>query len=102
MFKLFASKVTCPPGADPKSEICKNLANDSSVPSTIYNVSNTLLWFAGVIAIIIIIVSGIKIITSSGSEEKVKSGKQTLIGALIGLAIVILTYTIVNFVIRNL
>jgi type IV secretory pathway VirB2 component (pilin) len=53
----------------------------------------------GILAVIMIIVSAIRITTSGGNPEKVKSGKNTLLWSVIGLAIALLATVIVNLVI---
>jgi hypothetical protein len=48
-----------------------------------------------------IIFSGLRYITSGGDAEKVKTAKRTLLYALVGLAIVALTQTIVHLVLTE-
>lgn len=55
----------------------------------------------GVIAVIMIIWGGFKYITSGGAQDKVKSAKDTLLYAIIGLIIVALAQVIVRFVLSN-
>lgn len=54
--------------------------------------------FAGVIAIIIIIISGIRFVMSSGDEKKLASAKGMLTYAIVGLSIVILAFIIIRVV----
>jgi cytochrome bd-type quinol oxidase subunit 2 len=55
----------------------------------------------GVIAVIMIIVGGLRYITSGGDSGKVGSAKNTLIYAIIGLVVVALAQVIVHFVISK-
>ena len=55
----------------------------------------------GVVAVIMIIFGGFKYITSAGNQESIKSAKNTIIYALIGLIIVALAQVIVRFVLRE-
>lgn len=55
----------------------------------------------GVIAVIMIIVSGFKYITAAGDSAKVTSAKNTLVYALIGLVIVGISQAIVQFVLTK-
>jgi ABC-type Fe3+ transport system permease subunit len=55
----------------------------------------------GVAAIIMIIVSGFRYITSGGDSNRVSSAKNTLIYAVIGLAIAVIAQVLVNFVITS-
>ena len=54
--------------------------------------------FAGVAALFFIIISGIKYIKSGGEEEKIKSARETLTYALIGLVLIILSFAIINII----
>lgn len=55
----------------------------------------------GVVAVIMIIFAGFKYITSGGNQEGVKTAKQALIYALVGLIIVALAQIIVKFVLNQ-
>ena len=48
-----------------------------------------------------IIFGGFKYITSAGNQENIKSAKQTLIYAILGLVIVALAQVIVRFVLNE-
>ena len=54
---------------------------------------------AGSIAVILVIIGGIKYITSQGDPQSVSKAKQTIIYALVGLIICIFAVAIVQFVI---
>ncbi len=56
----------------------------------------------GSISLLIIILAGIKYITSQGEPDKVARAKDTIIYAAIGLAVSLSAYGIVTFVIKNL
>ena len=54
----------------------------------------------GVIAVILIIYSGILWMTAGGSEDQIKKAKKVIIQAIIGIIIITLTYAIIAFVLR--
>lgn len=56
------------------------------------------LYLAAIIAVIFIIIGGFMYITSAGNEGQAGKGRTTLVNALIGLAIIILSYLIVQVV----
>ncbi len=59
----------------------------------------TLIFNVGLsIAIIFVIVGGIKLVTSSGDEGKFAEGRQTVQNAIIGIIVIIAFRVIVNFV----
>lgn len=57
-----------------------------------------LLTFAGVTAVILIIISGIKLIISGGDPKQIEGGKKTLTYAIIGLLVVFLSFAIINLI----
>lgn len=57
---------------------------------------------AGIAAVIMIIVSGLRFISSGGDAQKVAGAKNNLVGAIIGLVIIALASTIVSFVVGKL
>lgn len=73
-----------------------------SVDSIIATVINIFSFVVGVIAVIMIIVGGLKYITSTGDSSKIESAKNTILYAVIGLAIVAVAQVIVIFVIDTI
>ena len=61
-----------------------------------------LLGIVGLLAVLFIIIGGFQYVTSAGNDEQAEAGKKTLTNAIIGLAIVILSYVIVVVVINAL
>lgn len=59
---------------------------------------NILLMVVGAISVVMIIFGGFKFITSGGDADKTKSGRNTIIYAAVGLALVLLSSFIVGFV----
>lgn len=59
-------------------------------------------YFAGVIAIIMMIVGGFKYVTSQGEASGLASAKSTIIYAIVGLLIAIFAQGIVQFVLSKL
>jgi hypothetical protein len=54
-----------------------------------------------IIAVIMIIIGGVRYITSGGSSEKTTSAKDTILFAIVGLVIVALAQIIVHFVLHK-
>lgn len=76
---------------------CGNKGGPTVVKS-ISIVTNTLLFAVGVIAVIMLIIGGIKYITSSGDPKGTQSAKDTIMFAVVGVVVALLAYAIVNFV----
>ena len=74
---------------------------DSSINKLLETVINFISLVVGVIAVIMIIIGGVKYITSGGDSGNVTGAKNTILYAVIGLVIVALAQLIVNFVLNT-
>lgn len=84
------------------SEVCTNTgANDEvfGANGIFSRIINTLFIVIGIIAVIIIIIGGLRYVLSAGDQNAVNNAKNTILYAVIGLIIAILAYAIVNFVV---
>ncbi len=68
----------------------------------ITTVVNVLLWIIGIISVVMLIIGGIRYAGSGGDSGAVSSAKNTILYAIIGLAIAIFAYAIVNWVLGEL
>ncbi len=64
----------------------------------IKTIVNIMLFILGAIAVIMIIIGGIRYTTSNGDASNTKAAKDTILYAVVGLIVAILAYAIVNFV----
>jgi amino acid transporter len=82
------------------SPICQQAAEKPHNPllDTIHTATTILALVGGAVAVIIIIVSGLSMVTSSGNEQAVKDARQRIQNALIGLVIIALAWSIITFV----
>ena len=60
------------------------------------------LGFLGIIAIVLMLYGGFVWLTSAGNEEKVGQAKKIIIAAVIGLAIIFVSYALATFVVNQL
>lgn len=65
-------------------------------------ITNTILYIVGIIAVIMLIIGGIRYVVSGGDSKKVTDAKNTVLYAIIGLVICFMAFAIVNFVITAL
>lgn len=65
------------------------------------DVVNILLYVLGAIAVIMIVIGGIRYTTSNGESSQISSAKNTILYAVIGLIIAVMAYSIVNFVLGS-
>ena len=69
---------------------------------TIGNITDVLLYLLGAIAVLMIIIGGVRYVTSGGDQNSVTGAKNTIMYAIIGLVVAVLAYAIVHFVIGNI
>lgn len=74
------------------------LTNLTGSDGIVTNVINGLFMAAGIIAVLFIVIGGIRYVVSQGDEKSVQGAKNTVLYAVIGLLIVLLAFAIVNFV----
>ena len=89
-----ASNAVCPPGT--VSEVC---GDTRTIEDIIKIVVNTLLFLTGVVSVIVIIIAGIRMATSSGNADSMAKARNSIIFAGLGVVVVLAAYAIVNFVI---
>ena len=94
------------------TDVCKGLAltggkcgpddpSKPSVDSVIKLGINILSLVVGVASVVMIIIGGLKYVTSSGDSSSVTSAKNTILYAIVGLVIVALAQIIVKFVLNK-
>lgn len=66
---------------------------------TIKNITNILLYMLGIIAVVAIIIGGMKYVLANGDASKIKSSKDIIMYAVIGLIVAIMAWGIVSFVV---
>ena len=71
---------------------------ENNLQETVKNVLSTMFMIIGVIAVVMIVIGGIKYMTSMGDPGKVQSAKNTILYSVIGLIVAISAFAIVNFV----
>lgn len=86
------------------STACSASASDPITGSNgvLHRASLLLSIIAGVAAVIVIIISGFRFITSSGDPQKAAGARSALIGAIVGLIIIVLAESLVLFVLSKL
>lgn len=87
------------------SAVCGSKTNQNPISGSgglLLNITNIVAYVAGAAAVIIIIVSGIRYITSGGDSNAIASAKNTIAGALIGLVVIVLARTLITYVIMQL
>jgi len=79
------------------SAVCKAQGTDDAT-SMIEIVVNTMIFLLGAVAVIMIVIGGIRYATSNGDSSSIKGAKDTILYSIVGLVVAILSFAIVNFV----
>ena len=99
------SAAGCPCAINPSASICADLKKENGTEtfnSTITNVINILLFAIGIVAVIIIIAAGIRMVTSRGDSSAVAKAMRTITYAVAGLVVAMVSFVIVYFVADNI
>lgn len=86
-----------------------NCAQSSDSPNSLFGstgifhtIANVMIYVVGAIAVIMLIIGGLRYVISQGDKGNVESAKNTILYAVIGIVIAVLAYAIVNFVSASL
>lgn len=83
-------------------EICLFTGQDGCGQGIFTTVVNILLFLIGAIAVIMLIIGGVRYTVSGGDSGNVTAAKNTILYAIIGIVVAVLAYAIVDFVIGGL
>ncbi|MFI5212825.1 MAG: pilin [Candidatus Saccharimonadales bacterium] len=83
--------------------VCKAKNEDTAATATTKakTLINTMLYILGMVAVVMIVFGGIRYAKSTGDASKVKQAKDTIVYSVAGLAVALLAFSIVNFVLAQ-
>lgn len=94
-----------------KNQVCSGVTGAGS-PQTcgdknqlgkfIQSAVNILLFVIGAVAVVMVVIGGIRYVTSGGDQSQVTGAKNTILYAVVGIVVAAMAYAIVNFVIGGL
>ncbi len=113
---LLASPVVAHAAFDPLEQACQgntsspacqesvNAQNQDRNPvtETVNDVANLIAIATAVISVIVIIIAGITLVLSSGEASSIKSARDAIIYAAVGMVVVSLARTIVVFIVNRI
>ncbi len=85
-------------GTNKDTTVCE-AQNEDDVNTLVQITIGILSFVIGIISVIMIIIGGIRYVVSNGEAAKIKSAKDTILYAIVGLVVSLLAYVIVNFVV---
>ena len=96
------TKVDCSINPDACKVVKTNDLNKDGDTSAVKNGINTAIIILGAIAVLMIVIGGIKYTVSGGDSAGTQSAKNTILYAVIGVVVAVFSYAIVNTVINFL
>ena len=105
IIKIIADTTITGSGGTPQDNACKYIGgctDENQFLGKLQAILNWIFSIIGIVAVIMIILGGFTMMTSSGDPGKVKKGKDTILYGVIGLVVALLAVVIVNFVITNI
>lgn len=78
-----------------------NLGSENPI-EIVVSLINIALSFLGLIFVLMVLYAGLMIMLSGGNEERLAKGKRVFWNALIGVAIIVLSWSIVQFILNAL
>lgn len=101
-------------GATPQQEACAGIGGTlkgtecvtggpagGNIFGVLRRVANTLILVVLAVSVIMVIIGGLRYVLSGGDSAGIKSAKDTIMYALVGVAIAIVAYAIVSFVVNR-
>ena len=73
---------------------------DNDVGNVVVSIGNAIIGIASVVAVIVIVIGGVRYVTSAGDAGKLEKAKSTILYAVISLIVCALAAVLVNFVVK--
>ena len=83
---------------NPQTGAAPNVAAQGTLGQNVTSIINFFLGLLGLIAVAFLIYAGVLMVTAGGEEKGVEKAKKIITYAVIGIVIILLSYTIVTFV----
>ncbi|MFI5240324.1 MAG: hypothetical protein ACHQUB_01270 [Candidatus Saccharimonadia bacterium] len=87
---------------DPATSTCSGSNGGLDLNAAFKKVADTLIYVVGAISVLMVIIGGLRYVLSGGDSTGVKNAKDTILYALIGVGVALVSYAIVNFVVSRL
>lgn len=92
----------CSKASDSEGIPLENPIKATSVPELVNSIVRSILGMVGALALFMFVYGGMLWMTSAGNNQRIEKGKETLIWATIGLAIIFASYGILQFIFQAL
>ena len=75
----------------------QGIRTQGALIDSLINIINALLLIAAIVAVVFVIIGGVRYVTSQGDEDAAIIAKNTIIYAIVGIIIIILSAVLINF-----
>ncbi len=90
-------------GDNSSSQICKDKGTKLFGPGSPWtNIVNTMIYVVGAVAVVMIVIGGLKYTLANGDQNAIKGAKDTILYSIVGVVIAVSAYAIVNFVLSRI
>jgi len=79
-------------------DACGSSCGNKDLTVIFSGIANTLIFLVGAVSVIMIILGGLRYVTSNGDAKQAEAGKNTILYSVIGIIVAIAAYAIVRFV----
>ncbi len=107
VFSLFCVGINCNAaknnfGLDYIDNNGSNVFSKADVPTIVSNVIKIIMGLSATVMLVVIIITGIKFLTSGGDSGKTKQALNTIKNASIGIILIVAAYSLSQFIINNI
>ncbi len=74
---------------------------ETNLPNIFVTVANLIIFLVGAVAVIMLIIGGLRYVLSQGNSSSIEGAKNTILYAVIGIIVAILAFAAVNFVVNQ-
>ena len=97
-----AGEAQCSINAGETGSTTSSTTNKNTIYDTVGTVISVMLFIVGIICVIMIIWGGINYVTSSGASDQTKRARDTIVYALVGLVVAMVSWALVNWVFTSI
>ncbi|MCB9834673.1 hypothetical protein H6792_01415 [Candidatus Nomurabacteria bacterium] len=80
----------------------EDIDKSKTIGEVFSSVTQVLLVVIGIASVIVIIIAGLRMVFSQGDPKAFESARNTILYAIIGIVIALLSYAIINFVLTSI
>lgn len=83
------------------ASLCGETSTEKDAQERVATILGTVFLWAGIIAVIVVVIGGVLYVTSQGDPQKTARAKNTILFAVIGLIVAISAFAIVQFILSK-